>query len=230
MKNLTDDIQNLMGGADTLQATLRDAYVLIAFFLLTLCYEFVKKYTNEIDSKMTMDRYIKTKILQHRCEVQYKCIENFDNFNEKLTFAETQAGKQVAVSLQAIVNILQSLIQFVSVVYLLVNVNVWIVVVILITSIPAVLLSRKQKDELYYVHTQFLRENSLALHYYYICCGEYNLTEVRHLGIYDYLRSRWRGFCDSVCNLSESSPWSRCLHLSLFLDGTATGSNRFLIQ
>ena len=135
--------------------------------------------------------------MQHRCEVKYKYIENYDNFNEKITFAETQAGAQVAASFQVITDVLQNFIKFISVLYLLVQVNLWIVVVILVTSIPAMIISRKQKDELYYAKARWIRENGLALHYYFICSNDGNLAEIRHLGMLDYLKSRWREFCDT---------------------------------
>lgn len=197
LEDLTNDIQALVNDSTQLKVTLWDAGILIGLFLLQLLYGFLKSYMQSIDSQITMVRYIKKKILQHRCEVKYKYIENYDNFNEKITFAETQAGTQVAACFQAITDVLQNIIKFVSVLYLLVQVNVWIVVVILVTSIPAMILSRKQKDELYYAKARWIRENALALHYYYICSNDGNLAEIRHLGMLDYLKSRWREFCDS---------------------------------
>lgn len=195
LEDLTNDIQALVNDAALLKVTLWDSGMLIGLFLLQLFYGFLKGYMQSVDSQITMVKYIKKKILQHRCEVKYKYIENYDNFNEKITFAETQAGAQVAASFQVITDVLQNFIKFISVLYLLVQVNVWIAVVILVTSIPAMIISRKQKDELYYAKARWIRENGLALHYYFICSNDGNLAEIRHLGMLDYLKSRWREFC-----------------------------------
>ncbi|MBR2407793.1 MAG: ABC transporter ATP-binding protein [Lachnospiraceae bacterium] len=197
LEDLTNDIQGLVNDATLLKVTLWDGGMLIGLFLLQLFYGFMKSYMQSVDTQITMVRYIKKRMLQHKCEVKYKYIENYDNFNEKITFAETQAGAQVAACFQAITDMLQDMIKFISVLYLLVQVNVWIVVVILITSIPAMIIARKQKDELYYAKARWIRENGLALHYYFICSNDGNLAEIRHLGMLNYLKSRWREFCST---------------------------------
>ncbi len=200
LKNITNNIQILVHNASFMYQSINSLLIFVGLFFLQTIYNFFKNYSQSVDSQIKMIRYIKKQILQYKCEVKYKYIENFDNFNDRISFVETLAGKQVAESLNNIIDIVQNTIKFISITYVLCRVNVWIVVALLISSIPALIISRKQKDELYYARTKWIRENALALHYYYICSNEGNLSEIRHLGILDYLRKKWRYYCDIYIN------------------------------
>ena len=84
LEDLTNDIQGLVNDATLLKVTLWDGGMLIGLFLLQLFYGFMKSYMQSVDTQITMVRYIKKRMLQHKCEVKYKYIENYDNFNEKI--------------------------------------------------------------------------------------------------------------------------------------------------
>lgn len=197
LRNLTDKMQLLMSRHITPGLAIRDFTILIILFVLQLVFSTLKNYTQHVDVHITILKYIRKKTLMNKCEVKYKYIENHDQFYDRVTFVETQAGMQVANSFQNMVNILHHIITFVSIIVLLINVDIKIVLVLLVTSIPAAVLSYLQKDELYYQQSKWMKENALVLHYYYICSGEHNIYEVRHFGLFSYLKNRWREFADT---------------------------------
>lgn len=192
LERFTNIMQNLMTGQALLADALKCFLVLFCLFILQQFFQFFQSLTNEHDTKITMLNYIQRKLFALKCGVDYKYIENYDKFNDRVTFAETQSGKQVAASLQNMVGLLQSMITLVSITYLLYNVSPLIVIVLLITSIPAMILSYLQKDELYIENTKWNEDNNLVLYAYYISCCEYNLEEVRHFGLFPYLKKRWK--------------------------------------
>jgi ABC-type multidrug transport system fused ATPase/permease subunit len=200
LQRLTDCLQELTEQKNVIKISLLYFGLLVGLFVIQLIFQTLKDYTQNIDKNITMYRYIRERIFRHKCEVKYKYIENYDNFNDRITFAETQAGKQVAASFQNIINILQGFVTFISVTYLLYRVSALIVIVLLLTSIPAAILSYKQKDELYYNQTKWMQENALVLHYYYICSGEHNIHEVRHFGLFKHFKNCWRNYASNYCD------------------------------
>lgn len=81
--------------------------------------------------------------------MRYKYIENQAEFAQKIEFANSYAGSRVALSMQTIIGWLQQLVTFISVLMLLGGVSVWAALLLLVTSIPAAILSYKQRDDTY---------------------------------------------------------------------------------
>lgn len=86
------------------------------------------------------------------------------------------------------------LITFASTVWILCRVHVLIVVILLITCIPAVILAAVQKDETYRASTKWMTEGVWVIHQFFMCCGTESLNEVRHLGIFLFLKERWKKY------------------------------------
>jgi len=178
-------------------ASIKRAFILFALlsslFIIQAIFEFLKDYYLAVDSLKT-NKYIQETILTCTCDVKFKYINNYDNFKEKISFIETYAGIRVSNSIQTIILTIQYFITFLSITYILLSVSVWIVIILLVTCIPAVVLSYLQKDELYKHNTKWMKEGSMAIHYFFMCAGKDALNEVRHFGLFDYLKSRWKGF------------------------------------
>jgi len=150
LATLTNNVQRLMEGEISLKITIQSFLMLTVLQITQLIFQFLQDLNQNIESRITMYKYIRSKIIKHKCEVKYKYIENYDDFNKKIAFAETRAAKQVALSFQNIIMLLQQIITFISVTYILFNIKPIIVFILLFTSLPAVLLAYKQKDETYF--------------------------------------------------------------------------------
>lgn len=191
----TDQIQLLSQKETTIQVVLTVFILLIALYMIQTIYNYAHDYCMELDIQQTM-RYIKKTIIDCASKVQYKYIENEDDFRDKLAFAEMFGGVQVADSMQQIILILQQIITFASVAIVLGQINSWIVIVLLITSIPAGILSILQKDDEYKEKTKNMKEGAMSVHLFYMAAGANehcrSLNDVRFNGIFPWLKDKWR--------------------------------------
>lgn len=171
-------------------------FLLLAFLvLLQKTYAFLQGYLVANDSICT-NHYIRKKTMEIRCSVKYKYVENFDGFNDKISFVNTYTGYRVASSVQTIILWLQNLLSFIFAVNVLVKVDYRIVLLLLVTAIPAAILCYIQKDEDYRHNAKWMMEGELVIHYFFICVGESAMEEIRHLKIYDYLKARWKSISE----------------------------------
>lgn len=169
--------------------------VLILLYLLQLSYEFMNAYILAKD-KLATTGYIKEQIIKCICRVKYSDIENNKDFKERMAFAESYAGGRVAESIQSVVQVIQWCITFGSLLVILMRVNVWIVVILSITCIPAVILSAFQKDEEYRMNVKWMKEGVWVIHEFFMCCGPESMNEVRHLGIFEFLKGKWKEYSE----------------------------------
>lgn len=181
-----------------LSGALSTFYLLAALFLCQIVFRFLKSYTGYVDQLAT-HRYIHETILRRKCEVRYKYIENYDHFQEKIAFAKDYGGYETAQSIQAILLLLQEIVAFSGIFIRLMAVNPLIVALLILTSVPAAVLSCLQKDESYRHRTKWMEEGAMLIHYFYLCAGDAACQEVRHYGLFDYLKARWRSIADDYC-------------------------------
>jgi ATP-binding cassette subfamily B protein len=192
----TDLVQNIYyGKTDDLNQVIDTLILLAILFMVEKTYAFLQGYTMANDSIDT-NHYIRKKTLDYRCSVKYKYVENFDGFNEKVAFVNTHTGYKVANSIQTVILWLQNLVTFFTVTYVLVKVSPLIIAILLVTAIPAAILSYLQKDENYKHNVKWMQQGELVIHYFLICAGDAAMEEIRHLKIYDYLKARWRAIAD----------------------------------
>lgn len=197
LKAFTNEIQAMFQGTDT---GLRNAYflfgTLIAIFVLEEVFSFISAWT-KVNDHLRTNRYIRETIIKNSCGVEYKYIDNnYDGYKEKIAFASDYAGYRVAESIQSVLSWISLSITFVSVVILLAEVSVWIVLMLLAACIPATVLSYLQKDENYYHNTKRMTDGELVIHYFFVCAGELAMAEVRHLGLLEFMKARWRMYAD----------------------------------
>lgn len=215
LQKMTDSINLLMDRKIEPGSVIWTFGLLVSLFLLQVIYDSLKDFTQNVDSNITMVKYIKKRILQSKCEVHYKYIENYDNYYDKVSFAETQSGLEVAASFKNIICIFQDTITFVSIVILLGKVNPCIVIALLVTSIPATIISYLQKDEAYYKHAKWMKENNLVLFYYYVISAEENAQEIRHNGLFKYMKGRWREFADNYIGKKKKLTMKHVIYNSI---------------
>ncbi|MCL1884662.1 MAG: ABC transporter ATP-binding protein/permease [Defluviitaleaceae bacterium] len=199
---LTDELQGLMGlGGDGayVGAAMAAFGGVVGLYVAQLFINTISEYTNGIDA-IKISAYISRTIMRHKCEVRYKYIENFDDFQKRIAFAEEHSAQRMAISMGSIITILQLLVAFIAASFALWAVSPIIVIVLYVTGLPAAVLAYFQQDETFYSRAKWMDEGMLAIHYYNMLAGAGYLLngqqEIRHGGLYDYLKIRWREITD----------------------------------
>lgn len=200
LRALTDSLQAIgKTGGGNAEPSLYIMSSIIVLYITQIVITTIQNYTNSLGT-FKIRKYINETILRHKCEARYKYIDNYDDFHKRLTFIDEYAGQQIAACANNMITVLQLILAFVASALTLWNVNPFIVLILFITSIPAALLSYFQQDETFRGRTKWIEEGSLAVHYYnMIGAAGYSydgLQEIRHFGLFDYLKARWRTIAD----------------------------------
>ncbi len=192
VQRFSDSVQVLYGqGREVLIEVLGVFAILSVMYIVQLLVKFLTNYFDKVD-RFRIQRYMKEYILRCTCDVKYKYIENYDDFREKIRFIENNSSERVARSMQYIVIWLQNIITFISLLVVLIDVNVWIVVALMVTCIPAVILSYYQKDEEYRSKTLWTYDSLMACMYFFEATWPNSINEVRFFGFYPYLKSKYK--------------------------------------
>jgi ATP-binding cassette, subfamily B, bacterial len=196
LKDFTNLVQNLFGRGTGAVAQVIGAFVILsALYIARLVFNSVRSGFASFDT-LRITQYLKEFILRCTCTVKYKYLENYDNFKEKIQFVNTDAGPRVAGSMQEILNWLQNIVTFVSILAVLLSVDVWLAVILCLTSIPAVVLAYFQKDEEYLNKTKWIYESNMAVSYFFEATWQQSMNDVRFFGLFPYIRKKYRGMMD----------------------------------
>ena len=198
LQKLTDDLMLLNTGQGSyLVQTMTDLVWLGGIFLLQLLMSFLLDYV-EINDRYNTLVYVKEQVLRQVCGVHYSYLENRDDFHKRIEFADSQASEEMAKSIQEMFSALYQLIIFFSVGAALWTVHPMLVFILVLTSVPAVILSYLQSDETFRFRTKWMEEGALAIHMVHLCASsDHGIQEVRHYELGDYLKARWRAVADA---------------------------------
>lgn len=150
-----------------------------------------KSYFSQRDT-ISVQKYLKRKVIQTACSVKYEYIQNKDNFLEKIGFAESDAGKRVANAIQSMVTWIQSIISFVAILVLISKIDIRIVLFLIASCLPTVILSRFQSDEAFYSNNRRTLEFQLVMNDYTELVGPTEMQEVHFWKIKEILKKHWR--------------------------------------
>lgn len=201
LRSFTDTVQRLgTGEAQALSDAFRTFAALAFLCLLQTFWNSVRSYYSRVDAK-NVHRYIKERIMRCTCDIKYKYIDNFDDFKEKVTFADTYAGERVANSMQAVILWVQNLITFISIVLVLLPIDNRIVLLLTATCLPAAVLSYLQKDEDYRGKTKWMKEGTFVIRYFHDTVDHFTQNEIRFFGIFDYVKKKWRDMAETFVGL-----------------------------
>lgn len=196
LSELTNEVQAMFdAGAANGERVITSLVSLMALLVLQLLFQYANSVTASADS-LRIYRYIKEKIIDISCRASYKYIENYDDFKSRVQFVKTYAGESVAASMQKVLLIIQMLITFISIVISLSRVSAWIVLILLASSVPSVLLARKQSDETYRRRAKWTDESRYSMHLSYTIASDVAIDEIRSMGLFPYLRDKWRAASD----------------------------------
>lgn len=187
----TDCVQELFRDKSKLPSVLGVFAALGGLYILQAIIEFAQKYYAGED-KERIKRYMKRQLMELLSSVPYKYIENQDEFRKKVDFVKTYAAQKTAGSISAIFVWLANMISLVSISWILYRVNGWIVFALVITCVPAVILSMMQQDETYRHRTKFMKEGLLVLTYSENCRRNESMKELRFFGLYPYIKEKWK--------------------------------------
>lgn len=215
LSSLTDQIQDLYGkGMEQFGTALKTFGLLALLHIVQLIFNSLQGYYANLDT-LNIQAYIKESVMRRTCSVRYKYVENYDNFREKIAFADSYAGFRVAQSIQSIVAWIQHLITFFTILWVLYEVHAGIVAVLIVTSLPAVILAYRQKDEDYLFKTKFMKEGAFVIHYFHDCCAQHTLNEVRYFGLFDYLKQKWKRSANHYIGIKNKMTKVHVLHNSI---------------
>jgi len=153
----------------------------------------VEKYVGAQDVAR-IRRYLKERIMVLLATVPYKYIEGKGEFREKVDFVKQYGGERTAGSVSLIFGWVAGLVSFAGIAVILWSVNPWIVVILVVTCVPAVVLSMLQQDETYRSRTKWMKEGRLTLHLAATLQQHASMKEVRFFGLHPFLMDKWRDY------------------------------------
>jgi len=197
LQKLTDDLMLLTTGQNVYPVQAMTGLLWLGgIFLLQLLMDFLTGYA-EINDRYNTQVYVKEHVLRQVCSVHYSYLENRDDFLKRIEFADSHADSEIAQSIQAIFLSLYQLIVFFSTGAALWMIHPMLVLILVITSVPAVILSYLQSDETFRFRTKWMEEGALVIHLFHLCSSSnHGIQEVRHYELADYLKARWRAAAD----------------------------------
>ena len=164
--------------------------ILAALYIVQLVWNTVRDYFTRTDELSAM-AYMKERILRCTCEIEYKYIENFDSYKERIRFVDTDAGKRVASSITGLIAWLQNIIALISMITVLWALDRWIVIILIAACIPAVVLAYFQKDEEYLSKTKFgVYEYLMSIAYFFEATWPNSINEIRFFGLYPWIKGK----------------------------------------
>lgn len=226
LQKLTDDLM-MVSAASAGQGVwparaMTDLLWLGGIFLLHLLMGFLTEYV-EVNDRYRTQMYVKEQVLRNICFVHYSYMENRDDFLKKIEFADTHASEEMSAGIQGMFSAFYQLIIFLSAGAALWAVHPALVFILVLTSIPAVVLSFRQSDETFRFRTKWIEEGALAIHMFHLCSSsDHGIQEVRHYELGDYLKARWRAVADSYIQ-KKNRLVARHLRFNLLADFLRSG-------
>ena len=191
----SDGAQNLYNGNETIRVVVISLLLLMGLYVVQTVFSFISSFYATEDSAR-IARYLDKQTLNIFLRVPYKYIENHDDFIKRMDFFRSYAGGKATGGIALIFGWISALISFFSIIFILWLVSPWIVLIILVTCIPASILAMIQKDETYHNRMQFSIYGNLAIDLSHRLRHDPGQKEIRYFGLYPFLFERWKGYVD----------------------------------
>ena len=193
LEEFTNLLQGMAINSDLLEGTLVAFGILAFYYILQTVYELMQNYYTSEDT-LRIQKYIRKELLKKTAEIPYPYIENYDGFRDKLDFVKQYAGQRISGSISLIFGWISNIITFISIIVVLAQVNMWLVIVLLISCVPSIILSNIQKDEDFRYRTKWMKEGRMTIHYADVCRANDAMKDIRYFGLYDWLKEKWRNY------------------------------------
>lgn len=191
LEKFTNQVQAVFGTSEDVSGVILSFILLLALYVFQTLFSFVQGYYNEKDSAR-VSKYLRIQMLDLLSSIPYKYIENHSDFRKKYEMVNSYATGPATGSVAKIFTWISNVISFVSIAWILFRVSPIIVIVLVVTSIPAVFLSLYQKDDTYRHRTKFMKEGLFVLTYSEDCRKNESMKEIRFFGLYPYIKEKWK--------------------------------------
>ena len=194
LENLTNELYALVTGSEMtreVSTAISTFAMLIGLYMVQSLFDELTRYTLLMDTTKT-ERFVARTIMDLKCSVKYRYLENNEGFKQKLTFVEEYAGEYTARSMQDLILNIQRLISILSVSAELFSVSWIIVSVIFLTCVPAAILSYIQSDATYHFRTKWMLEGDSTIMQFITCVRPEAMKDIRHFKAYPYLKKEWK--------------------------------------
>jgi len=193
LEAFTNNAHDLFNQPNLLTTAIISFGILVVLFIAQIGFSFMQTYMAAHDNQR-IKHYLREQILILLSRVPYKHIENQGEFREKIDFVKRYSGERTAGSVSLVFGWIANVIALGGVVFILWRVNPWIVSILMVTSIPAVILSMLQKEETYHAQRRWMKDGQFVIAYSDICMRTEPLKEIKFLGIYETLKNKWRHY------------------------------------
>ena len=190
IQSFTNNVQSLFNQPELLNKALYSFTILAILYISQTIFSLVEKYIVAEDTAR-LKHYLKEKILILLSSVPYKYIENQGEFRERVDFVKQYGAEKTTGSISLIFSWVSRIIAFFGIAVILWDISSWIVVALIVTSIPAVVLSNLQQDETYRFRTKRMKEGLLTWNYSDSCRQVAPMKDIRFFGLYNYLKKQW---------------------------------------
>lgn len=191
LRVFTDAVQGLYQGTVPFSQAAMLLAALMALYVVQQGYVALRSYYASADAERIL-RYVNERVLHCVCTVKMRHIDGADDFAEKVSFAASKAGLQVAGSMQEVTLWLQNLVSFAALSVVLADVSPWIIPAILLTCLPSVAIAYKQEVERYRLGREQSREVAFGQMYFQDCTRFQCLQELKFQRIFPYIkRQKW---------------------------------------
>ena len=193
LQAFTDNVQTLFEQPGLLNAAVISFAALALLYIAQTVFSLAEKYAGAQDTAR-IRRYLKEKIMVLLSCVPYKYIESKGEFREKIDFVKQYGGEKTAGSVSLIFGWAAGIVSFVGITAILWAVSPWIVLILIVTCVPAVILSGLQKEETYRSRTKWMKEGRFTLWLAATLQQHDSMKEVRFFGLHPFLMEKWRGY------------------------------------
>jgi ABC-type multidrug transport system fused ATPase/permease subunit len=193
LQAFTDNVQSLFNQPNLFNMTIMSFAILASLYIAQTVFSLVEKYIAAQDIAR-IKRYLKEEMMILLSTVPYKYVESKGNFREKVDFIKQYGGEKTAGSVSLVFGWAASIVSFIGVTAILWTVSPWIVFILIVTCIPAVILSNLQQDETYRYRTKWMKEGRFTLWLAATLQQHSSMKEVRFFGLHPFLMEKWRGY------------------------------------
>ncbi len=184
--DLINRITGLIQGEDVLRQALFTLLCIVLIEVLLLVYNMLKSYFVQYDS-MRADEYIHDTTYDILSRTKYENIENNSNFMQKLDFINNQGWWRIAQLTVFVQNIVSAVISLAGIFVTLFYINPLIVLILFLSCLPGLWISKKYGNEAYFYELYSMREKWYIDYHAGLITG-FN-KEIRFFNLFGYIKN-----------------------------------------
>lgn len=187
--DLINRITGLIQGEDVLRQALFTLLCIVLIEVLLLVHNMLKSYFVQYDS-MRADEYIHDTTYDILSRTKYENIENNSNFMQKLDFINNQGWWRIAQLTVFVQNIVSAVISLAGIFVTLFYINPLIVLILFLSCLPGLWISKKYGNEAYFYELYSMREKWYIDYHAGLITG-FN-KEIRFFNLFGYIKNEWK--------------------------------------